>query len=574
MISTDFQCFRLWSEVISKELLGWYFDFGISFNRDSLVLNFSHKQNQTTAIEFKFIDGQIALFPSKTIPHESKNKRNALIQFRQLEKQKLISVQWNFLDRLMVLDFVGDFSIVVKGYGRFSNVILWQKSTLMVDSIFRLHLKSDWDFNLNEDLKLPIVYTFSNFNQTKINLQWDSLLKLIDSTAASDSLAGIQKDVKPQDLFRSELTSPENETSQSVSNSDEDKSKPYLDVLDTEISDSNWKYFVKTVKYDEIPNKLKCSKNIPNESAGKTHLSYLINWILYPVIYGMNRMVDQWEVYQKETSASISEFFFVKNKESRIGQCKSTVKSLNTHLKQINTRISEIQNRRSFKELGDILISNCHAIKPGVSEPLLYDYYTDQRIRIKINPDLSCAENAERFYKKSKKENIELDVLNKQLEEANYKFHAAELLLNRLENCHTHADLQSLKNFELPVTSKKSKQSDNLPYKQHFFEGFELWQGKSSKSNDEMLKLASKNDLWFHTADFSGSHIILRKKGKSFPASAIQYAAKLAAMNSKGKNQSLLTVMITERKFVSKPKGANPGEVSVFKYETMDVSLK
>jgi predicted ribosome quality control (RQC) complex YloA/Tae2 family protein len=128
-----------------------------------------------------------------------------------------------------------------------------------------------------------------------------------------------------------------------------------------------------------------------------------VDWILHPVIYGKNRMDEQWEVYQKETSHAISEFFFKKNKESRIGQCKSSVKSLNTHIKQINTRISEIQNRRSFKELGDILISNCHAIKPGVSEPLLFDYYTDQRIRIKINPDLSCAENAERFYKKSKK---------------------------------------------------------------------------------------------------------------------------------------------------------------------------
>ena len=146
MISMDYHRFRLWAEVISRDLLGWYFEFGISFNRDSLVLNFSQNQRQSTAIEFKFIDGQIAMFPSRVIPNDSKNKRNALIQFRELENQKLIGVQWNFLDRLLKLDFEGDFSIVVKGYGRFSNVILWQKSTISVDSIFRLDLKSDWDF--------------------------------------------------------------------------------------------------------------------------------------------------------------------------------------------------------------------------------------------------------------------------------------------------------------------------------------------------------------------------------------------------------------------------------------------
>jgi predicted ribosome quality control (RQC) complex YloA/Tae2 family protein len=570
----DFQCFRLWSEVISKELLGWYFDFGISFSRDSLVLNFTHKQNQTKAIEFKFIDGQITLFPSKTIPHESKSKKNALIQFRELEHSQLRGVKWNFLDRLIVLDFEGDFSIVVKGYGRFSNVILWQNSTQAVDSIFRLHLKSDWDFNLNEDLKLPIAYVFTDSKQTNITVQWDSLLKLMDDTVVSDSLSGIPNDVERQDLFRSELPSPEIKTNQFIYSSEEVKSQPYLEVLVTEISNSHWKYFIKTVKYDEILNRLINDVDYRRDFTEKIHLRYLVDWILHPVIYGKNRMDEQWEVYQKETSHAISEFFFKKNKESRIGQCKSSVKSLNTHIKQINTRISEIQNRRSFKELGDILISNCHAIKPGVSEPLLFDYYTDQRIRIKINPDLSCAENAERFYKKSKKESIELDVLNKQLDEASHRLFTAETLLDRLESCENHTDLQALKNFELPITSKKAKQSDNFPYKQHFIDGFEIWQGKSSKSNDEMLKLSSKNDLWFHTADFSGSHVIVRKKGKSYPSNVIQFAGKLAALNSKGKNQSLLTVMYTERKFVSKPKGSHPGEVSVIKYDTLDVSLK
>lgn len=574
MIAADFNRFRLWSEVISKELLGWYFDFGISFSRDSLVLNFTYKQNQTKAIEFKFIDGQITLFPSKTIPHESKNKKNALIQFRELEHSQLNGVRWNFLDRLMVLDFDGDFSIVIKGYGRFSNVILWQNSTHAVDSIFRLHLKSDWDFNLNEDLKLPIHYTFSDFNQEKIIIHWDSLLKLIENTAETESHSIIPMDFEQKGLFQSDLPSPEKETNKSISSSDTVQSPPYLDVLDSKISETQWNQFVKTVKYDEINVKMTHTAQYGIDTSGLIHLSFLVDWILNSMLFGVVGTSKQWERYQKETSQAISEFFFQKNKESRIGQCKSSVKSLNTHIKQINTRISEIQNRRSFKELGDILISNCHAIKPGVSEPLLFDYYTDQRIRIKINPDLSCAENAERFYKKSKKESIELDVLNKQLDEASHRLITAQTLLNGLEKCMNHADLQALKNVELPVTSRKSKQSDNSPYKLHFFDGFEIWQGKSSKSNDEMLKLSSKNDLWFHTADFSGSHIIVRKKGKSYPSNVIQFAAKLAAMNSKGKNQSLLTVMYTERKFVSKPKGAHPGEVSVMKYDTLDVSLK
>ncbi len=537
----DYKHFQLWSEMLSNELLGYYFDFGISFTKDSLILNFKGPKKSEKSFEFKFVEGQISLFPARPVSGDSRTKRNSVIQFRELENKELTSIRLNFLDRLMVFDFGTEFSLVFKGFGRFSNVILWHQTTETVDSIFRLHLKSDWDFQLNQELRLPIIYSLST-----------------DVSVSSK----IVKNVQSLDVLSEKVGS------------------------DFCISPEKWMQYIKTVKYDEInkifdmdvltSNNFKSLENSIIEN--KTALAEPIQFHIFLNRITQKLDVDQlnirWENYLKQTSQIISAFYFEKNRDSRIGQCKSTIKSLNTHLKQLNSRIHEIQNRRSFKELGDILISNCHAIKPGVAEPLLYDYYTDQRIRIKINPELSCAENAERFYKKSKKESIELEVLNKQLQEADQKLLKSESLLKRLEQCKNHSDLQALKNYELPTTTKKSKQSDNLPYKQHFYDGFEIWQGKSSKSNDDMLKLASKNDLWFHAADFSGSHVIIRKKGKSYPTPVVQFAAKLAGLNSKGKNQSLLTVMYTERKFVSKPKGSNPGEVSVFKFETLDVVLK
>ncbi len=537
----NYKHFQLWTEVLSTELLGYYFDFGISFTKDSLILNFKGSKRSEKSFEFKFVDGQIALFPAKSVSGDSRTKRNAVIQFRELENKELTAIRLNFLDRLMVFDFGTEYSLVFKGFGRFSNVILWHNTTQSVDSIFRLHLKSDWDFQLINELRLPITYALSNSQSNSM-----SVIKNTNSLSILAEQGG-------SDLY---------------------------------ISPEKWKEFIKTVKYDEINrifnSDVSYTDNFPilenTYLEGKTGNTDRYNFPVFLNQISQNIDFKQinihWENYLKHTSQAISKFYFEKNRDSRIGQCKATIKSLKTHIKQLNSRIYEIQNRRSFKELGDILISNCHAIKPGVAEPLLYDYYTDQRIRIKINPEFSCSENAERFYKKSKKESFELEVLNKQLEDANQKLLKSETLLENLEHCQNHSDLQALKNHELPTTTKKSKQSDNLPYKQHFFEGYEIWQGKSSKSNDEMLKLASKNDLWFHAADFSGSHVIIRKKGKNYPTPLIQFAAKLAGLNSKGKNQSLLTVMYTERKFVSKPKGSNPGEVSVFKFETLDVVLK
>jgi predicted ribosome quality control (RQC) complex YloA/Tae2 family protein len=58
--------------------------------------------------------------------------------------------------------------------------------------------------------------------------------------------------------------------------------------------------------------------------------------------------------------------------------------------------------------LGDLLLTNAHSIKKGTSEALVSDYYTGHRVRVKLNPDLSAAENAEKYYRKAKNESMEL----------------------------------------------------------------------------------------------------------------------------------------------------------------------
>jgi predicted ribosome quality control (RQC) complex YloA/Tae2 family protein len=101
-----------------------------------------------------------------------------------------------------------------------------------------------------------------------------------------------------------------------------------------------------------------------------------------------------------------------------------------------------------------------------------------------------------------------------------------------------------------------------------------LWIGKNAKSNDEVLRLSSKNDLWLHAKDFTGSHVIVRKRGVDYPKDIIEEAARLAAINSKAKSQSVIPVIFTQRKFVSKIKGGLTGQVSVQKESIIDVYLK
>jgi predicted ribosome quality control (RQC) complex YloA/Tae2 family protein len=110
-----------------------------------------------------------------------------------------------------------------------------------------------------------------------------------------------------------------------------------------------------------------------------------------------------------------------------------------------------------------------------------------------------------------------------------------------------------------------------LPFKKFEFEGYEVFVGKSAKNNDELtLKFARKDDLWLHARGVSGSHVIIRKKGQNpIPVSVIRKAAQLAAYYSKGKSASLCPVIYTPKKYVRKPKGADPGAVVVEKEEVI-----
>ncbi|MDE6133223.1 MAG: NFACT RNA binding domain-containing protein, partial [Oscillospiraceae bacterium] len=93
-------------------------------------------------------------------------------------------------------------------------------------------------------------------------------------------------------------------------------------------------------------------------------------------------------------------------------------------------------------------------------------------------------------------------------------------------------------------------------------EEFTILIGRNNKQNDMLTtKLADKTDIWLHTKDITGSHVIIRAEGKAVPDETIVYAARLAAFHSKAKNSSQVPVDYVPVKLVKKPAGSKPGMV-------------
>ena len=110
--------------------------------------------------------------------------------------------------------------------------------------------------------------------------------------------------------------------------------------------------------------------------------------------------------------------------------------------------------------------------------------------------------------------------------------------------------IQKKKNENSPITTYES------------VEGYVIAVGKNNIQNDKITcKLASKGDIWFHTKNIPGSHVVVFSGGKEISDETILKAALLAAKNSKACASSKVAVDYTPIKYVKKPSGAKPGMV-------------
>jgi predicted ribosome quality control (RQC) complex YloA/Tae2 family protein len=284
-----------------------------------------------------------------------------------------------------------------------------------------------------------------------------------------------------------------------------------------------------------------------------------------------NAIID--DLIQK-TQEFIRWYFFDNFKNSFLDVTQKRIKQDQSLLKGYQKRTLEITERRSYREIGDLILAHAHSIKKGVTNALLTDYYTNQRIRIKLDENLNAAENAQKYYRKAKNEFLELEKLKENITALDIRIEENTKKLALVQSATAFSDIKSLQKKGNPSNVPPKKGGPTLPYKQYEYIGYEIWVGKNAKSNDELIRLSSKNDLWLHVKDFTGSHVIIKQKGREYSKDVIKIGAQLAAFHSKAKHQSLVQVQFTMRKFVSKPKKAMPGEVNVLQESFVDVEPK
>ncbi|MEM0940317.1 MAG: NFACT RNA binding domain-containing protein [Bacteroidota bacterium] len=270
--------------------------------------------------------------------------------------------------------------------------------------------------------------------------------------------------------------------------------------------------------------------------------------------------------------AIVKKIYFDKEKEQLINQFKQRIKKLANYILKTEQKVAEIERSRNPEEVANILMANLHHIQTGLSKIVLTDIYHDNPITIKLNTKLTPQKNAENYYRKAKNRHHEINALKNNLKENQRLIHHLSGHVLALLEIQTPKELRKYKKSH-QLEKKQLQKQGNLPYHQFEIDKWQILVGKNNKANDELtLKVASKNDLWLHAKDAAGSHVVLRQiPGKNFPKYVIEYAARIAAANSKRKTDTLCPVIYTFKKFVRKVKRAPPGEVVVEKEEIIMV---
>ncbi|MFA5517283.1 MAG: NFACT family protein [Desulfuromonadales bacterium] len=242
-------------------------------------------------------------------------------------------------------------------------------------------------------------------------------------------------------------------------------------------------------------------------------------------------------------------------------------------------RVGEADRER---HLGELLLANMHRVQRGMPGVEVDDYYSDppMRISIPLDPRLSPQENAERYFRGYKKKKKGVEHGQRRLAETEEEIAWVEEMTHFLDEAESRGDLQTIRG-ELAETgllpriaaSRQRKSPDTRDSMRQALTpgGFQLWWGKSSRTNDYISReMTGAEDLWFHAHRLPGCHLVLKRSGRpEVPEADQAFAAAVAAGFSRGRDDSKVEVMIAEGKYVHKPKGARPGLVTVERYRTV-----
>ncbi|GMQ24227.1 hypothetical protein Aoki45_09090 [Algoriphagus sp. oki45] len=513
----NYHFLRFLCPALEKEFKGGIITSCFSQSKDELILEISN-QDDIRYVQAHLLPPDIYLsFPVQF----QRAKRNSIDLFSELLGDRIEGVKVMDFERAFYFLLESGKKLVFKLHGNRSNVLLYHEKVGPPQLLFRNEISEDKDLSF-EDLFNPLDISWERFKSIEGN--------------ASQFLPTLGPEPR---RWLKEKGYPELSL--------EEKWKWMLEVLD--LLDSP--LFCLVEEQDQVKLTL-----LPTENPLKTFADPIeaVNELFYLALVRGN---------------------FNKDKNRILKNLQEQIKRTENYLQKSREKLSELAGSPPPSQLADVIMANLHQFFSGQTEAELDNFYTGEKVWVKLKPNQKPQDLAESLYRKSKNRQLEIDQIEKTLAAKEKQLEELTQKWDELESIEEFKGLKSYKK-ELNKSEQSNPKNTGFPFKIFEFEGYTIWVGKSAKDNDEMLRgYIHKDDLWLHARQAAGSHVIIRTKGMpKIPNPVLERAAGLAAYYSKLKNESLAPVIYTEAKFVRKVKGSPAGAVMVDKEKVLMVAPK
>lgn len=251
-------------------------------------------------------------------------------------------------------------------------------------------------------------------------------------------------------------------------------------------------------------------------------------------------------------------------------------------LEKQREELADSEDMETYRLKGELLTSALHLAAKGQTKAEVPNYYDEPggTLAIELDPMLTPPENAQRYFRKYAKAKTARERLTDQLAETQEEIAYIDGQLANIELSASERELDEIRRelaeqgyLKDSAAKSRKKIEPSLPHHYRASDGTDIYVGRNNTQNDYLtLKFARNDDVWMHTKQIPGSHVIVRSGGRPVSDTALKAGAMLSAYYSRARSSSGVPVDYTEKRNVKKPAGARPGYVIYLTNRTVTVT--
>lgn len=244
--------------------------------------------------------------------------------------------------------------------------------------------------------------------------------------------------------------------------------------------------------------------------------------------------------------------------------------------------IAAADNAETYRIKADNLMTYQYQLQDRADKTItVTNIYSEagEEITIEMDQRLSVSQNVQAYYKKYDKLKRGKALLENQLEKCREDIKYLASIDASLESSTTNAEINDIKTELIAngILKENLKKHASIKQSQPFSfrapDGTQILVGKNNYQNDRLtFKISNPGDIWLHTQEIPGSHVILRCDGDDPSEDTLLLASYLAVHFSQASGSSKVPVDYTRCRFVKKPSGAKPGFVIFTNQSTLYVT--